>query len=486
MLFNSYIFILAYLPVTLLVYFYFGHNGKYTLAKWFLFAASLFFYAYNNICYLLIICISLIINYAISCGLIICKGRINIRKAFVIMSLFVNLGLLLYFKYFDFFIENVNLLFGYSFNYLNIMLPLGISFYTFQQISYIIDVYKDEAPKYRFIDYALFITFFPQLIAGPIALHSEMIPQFQDKAIFYFSADNFAEGLYDFSVGLAKKVIIADRFGEAVHAGYLNVSSLSMAEAWIVMICYTIQIYFDFSGYCDMAQGIAKMFNLTLPVNFNSPYKSKSISEFWKRWHVTLGRFLRKYVYFPLGGNRKGRIRTYLNLMIVFGVSGIWHGANWTFILWGLLHGVLNCIDKAFQKSYEKIYGWLRCLITFLAVNIAWVLFRAENVTDAVVFLKKLVTWGGGVREEITVPFRIIGMNRLMNLICPFMISSNVTLTIECIIFIIFVLFLIFKTKNINEQQNKSTFVKAMLSSACLVISLLSFSKVSTFLYFNF
>ncbi len=252
--------------------------------------------------------------------------------------MFINLGILFFFKYFDFFLTNINKLFSQSFSYLNIILPLGISFYTFQQISYVADVYKGNAQAYNFIDYALFVTFFPQLIAGPIALHTEMVPQFQNKKNYAINTDNLAEGIYDFSCGLAKKVLIADKLGQAVDAGFASIENLTTGTAWIVMLAYTLQIYLDFSGYCNMADGIAKMFNFTLPVNFNSPYRSKSIPEFWQRWHMTLGRFLRQYIYFPLGGNRKGKFRTYLNTLVVFLISGLWHGANWTFIYF---HGTI-------------------------------------------------------------------------------------------------------------------------------------------------
>ena len=262
----------------------------------------------------------------------------NWKKAIFIIGLLSNIGILFYYKYMGFFIQNINVLFKTNFLITKLLLPLGISFFTFQQLSYVIDSYLGRVKTYSFRQYVLFVTFFPQLIAGPIVLHDEIIPQFKNIDKKTFNWNNFSEGLMAFSFGMAKKVIIADSFGNVVNYGFANLAGLDSTNAIFTMLSYTIQIYFDFSGYCDMATGIAKMFNIDLPINFNSPYKALSITEFWKRWHITLTRFLRTYIYFPLGGNRKGQCRTYLNLFIVFLVSGLWHGANYTFIVWGILH----------------------------------------------------------------------------------------------------------------------------------------------------
>ena len=233
---------------------------------------------------------------------------------------------------------------------------MGISFFTFQQVSYLVDSYRtQETRDYGFIEYTLFVLFFPQLIAGPIVLHKEMIPQFRNEHNRIFNSENFSRGMYIFAIGLFKKVLIADTFSQAVAIGYNNVENLSSLEALLVSFSYTFQIYFDFSGYCDMAIGISSMFNINLPQNFNSPYKSTSIIDFWNRWHMSLTRFLREYVYFPLGGSRKGKVRTYVNVMIVFLVSGIWHGANWTFIVWGIMHGVAQCLNRMFKNIWAKL-----------------------------------------------------------------------------------------------------------------------------------
>lgn len=328
MLFNSYVFMLAFLPITLLGYFLLGKLPAHVqLNKAFLVVASFIFYGYNNPSYVPIIFLSILVNYALSQAMLIAQRK-AIRLPLMLLGLGLNLGVLFYFKYHDFFCENLNSAFGTSFVLNNVALPLGISFFTFQQLSYVIDSYKRTVPRYNILDYALFVTFFPQLIAGPIVLHSEIVPQFADEKNRKFSFDNFAPGLYAFALGLFKKVIIADTFGAAVEAGFAAAQSLNTAEAWFVAVGYTLQLYFDFSGYCDMATGVGLMFNIKIPLNFNSPYKSMNIREFWQRWHMTLSRFLTTYIYFPLGGSRRGMARTCVNLMIVFLASGLWHGAG--------------------------------------------------------------------------------------------------------------------------------------------------------------
>ncbi|HZK19789.1 MAG TPA: MBOAT family O-acyltransferase, partial [Treponemataceae bacterium] len=244
-------------------------------------------------------------------------------------------------------------------------------------------ILKREEKVETFIDYFLFVTFFPQLVAGPIVLYSEMMPQFKDDKRRKIDYDNIALGIYIFVIGLFKKIVIADTLAVFVNNGFGNTSALGLLPAWIISLSYTFQIYFDFSGYSDMAIGIGKMFNIDLPINFNSPYKSKSISEFWKRWHMTLGRALANYIYIPLGGNRKGKTRTYINLFITFLVSGLWHGAAWSFVLWGALHGLFSILDRVFNKFLIKFPPFLKTVWTFLIINFLWVLFRANSMTEA-------------------------------------------------------------------------------------------------------
>lgn len=322
MLFNSYEFIFLFLPITLILYFSLNNFRKYKLAKGWLVIASLYFYSYFHKSYLILIMVSIGINYLIGNKLSESKNVIE-RKIFLILGVLFNVIGLGYFKYYDFFISNINAVFKINLPLLHILLPLGISFFTFQQLSFIVDSYYKKHLKYDFLSYCLFVTFFPQLIAGPIVLPTEMLPQFEDEENKKVNWENMNRGLYIFSIGLAKKVIIADTISSFATAGFDMMESLNIVEAWITSISYTLQLYFDFSGYCDMAMGIALMFNITLPINFDSPYKSTNIQEFWKKWHMTLGRFLTNYLYIPLGGNRKGELKTLRNLFIVFLVSGI-------------------------------------------------------------------------------------------------------------------------------------------------------------------
>ena len=308
LLFNSYIFIFLFLPVTLLGYF-FINKFSFFFGKLWLLGMSLWFYAYFNIKYLPIITGSILLNYAFN-RLIAASGSPFRKKIWLVVALAANIGVLFYFKYYDFFIGNINAVFKTSFSFHRLILPLGISFFTFQQLSYVIDCYRGEVPDYKILDYALFVTFFPQLIAGPIVTHDEIVPQFEDPAKKHADFENLSSGIMAFSFGLAKKVLLADTFGNAVNWGFSNSSELNSGSALLVMLFYTFQIYFDFSGYCDMATGIGLMFNIDIAVNFDSPYRAYTISDFWKRWHITLTRFFTRYLYIPLGGSRKGKIRT--------------------------------------------------------------------------------------------------------------------------------------------------------------------------------
>lgn len=491
MLFNSYIFIFAFLPITLLGYFGLHKLNKHKFAKIYLCAMSLVFYGYFNVSYLGIIVSSIIVNF-IGSTLLSKTNKKSNRTFLFITLLLINIGILVYYKYFDFIILNINYLCSASFDALNILLPLGISFFSFQQLSYIIDSYKNkESIKYKFLDYALFVTFFPQLIAGPIVLHDEIIPQFEDEENRKINAKNIAQGMLAFTFGLAKKVLIADIFGLAVNIGFEDINSLNTVTAIITMLSYTIQIYFDFSGYCDMATGIALMFNIKLPMNFNSPYKAITIVDFWKRWHMTLTRFFTQYIYIPLGGSRKGTIRTYLNILVIFFISGIWHGANYTFIIWGLMHGIGNVITRIFSKKIEKQNPVLNWIITFIFINLTWVMFRANSIGDAILFYKKLLSFDftGGVTllNNIVKQFDIVELNVIFSVFqkVSYYIKGY---HIEIQMFITFALFAILGMKNTNERIESFRPTKTMVIIVTLlfVLSIMSLSQVSTFLYFNF
>ena len=402
------------------------------------------------------------------------------RKKIVVLGVVANVLLLGYFKYFDFLIQNINQIFDSSFDYLQIALPLGISFFTFQQISYLVDTSRGEQTGESFVDYVLFVTFFPQLVAGPIVSHDEILPQLASKENKRFRSDNMVQGIIAFSIGLFKKVIVADNLGKIVTYGYQHIPQLNSFEAFLTIIAYTLQIYFDFSGYCDMATGIGLMFNIKLPMNFNSPYKSTTILEFWKRWHITLTRFLTKYIYIPLGGNRKGTIHTYLNIFLVFLISGIWHGAGYTFIIWGILHGLASMLCRVFAKQVSKIPKWINWLLTFIFLNFTWVIFRADSISQAGLLIRRLTVGGFEINEELT-----------ETLLQPTFISvpyQFLPFVFVIIVYIVVSLAVCIFCKNTNELvEKKSTSVQSLLATLCLfILSIISLSGVSTFLYFNF
>ena len=488
MLFNSYIFIFAFLPLCVLG-FYLIKRINVEAAKIWLIAFSLWFYGYFNLYYLAIMVGSVGINY---CFYRLFE-RTSKRKALLAVAVTANLAVLFYFKYFDFFIENINLVFSKSFALRNILLPLGISFFTFQQISFLHDTYDGKVKDVKFTDYALFITFFPQLIAGPIVTADEMLPQFKDIGRSRFDAERFAGGVFIFVMGLAKKVIIADTFGKAVDFGYENVLSVTALEALLVVLFYTLQLYFDFSGYCDMAIGIGRLLGFEIALNFNSPYKACNIIDFWKRWHITLSRFFTRNIYIPLGGNRKGNFRMYLNLFIVFFLSGLWHGAGWNFILWGCMHGLLYVITRAWQKHKKPekernipILKALNTLLTFAFVALAWVFFRAANVGEAVKLLSRIGegTW--------TVGTQMAGLFNLGEFWYVLKILHISELAfgkyIIMVLFTVICCLIVFFAPNVHQLQAKMKFgtIHAIICGVVFIWCVVSLSGVGTFLYFNF
>ena len=486
MLFNSYIFVLVFLPITLIGYFMLNKINQNTISKIFLIVMSLYFYAYFNYSYLIIILTSILFNYVI--GKLLHKiTNKNYRIICLIMGLVFNIGVLFYFKYYDFFISNINYLLHTDFNLKHLLLPLGISFFTFQQLSYVIDCYKNTADEYPFVDYALFVTFFPQLIAGPIVLHSETIPQFNNKENHRFKPSNMNKGLYAFSLGMAKKVLVADTLGLLVNDGFANIQGLGTIMAMIVMLSYTLQIYFDFSGYCDMAYGLGLMFNIEIPMNFNSPYKAIDIQDFWRRWHITLSRFLTTYIYIPLGGSRKGKLRTYINTMIVFFISGLWHGANYTFIIWGLMHGIAMCINRFIKPYAKSVPNFIKWFINFVFINITWIFFRADTLNDAWLFIKELFNPNNNidvtmlsklVREEFVLPLM------LKNIV----ITDGYKSLVFALIMISVLLITVLICKNTYELSKKfsTNCISIILIIIIALWSITSFAGVSTFLYFNF
>lgn len=497
MLFNSYIFIFAFLPITLFGYFSINRLGKFDLAKLFLCVMSLVFYGYFNPAYLIIILISLFINYLISYAL---ESKKALRKIYLIAGIVFNLGVLAYYKYYDFFVDNINNICKTTFSLKHIILPLGISFFTFQQLSFVIDRYKKTASHYKLIDYISFITFFPQLVAGPIVLHSELVPQFQDENVKQFDKESLADGICIFTVGLAMKVLIADNLGSLVDFSFGNIEALDSFAAFIAAVAFALELYFDFAGYSNMAIGIGKMFRIELPDNFNRPFHCSNNKDTWKCWHITLGRFFRQYVYFPLGGSRKGLIMTLVNTMIVFTLSGLWHGADWTFVLWGVMHGLGICINVLWNKFIEKIRVSLKFLTwritkiiaitgNFLFFSLSMVFFRSDNIADAVAYFKRLF---GGINYYY---IRVIATSIDYTELYPVMkalemkIGNNINY-VYLILLALLLLFSIFlsqikpyRERLLNREKNgKYAFLISLLFAWCIV----SFSGVSQFLYFNF
>ncbi len=412
MLFVAINFLFVFLPLVWLGFFYLRDIKKQLVAaKIFLVAASFFFYAFWKFEYIFVLLCSIIINYIIAKNILKYSFEQNAlifqqpyRKILLIIGIAFNLCLLIFFKYSNFLIENLNMLYNifgiqYHISLPHILLPLALSFVTFQQIAFLIDCYHNMHSRHIvLLDYCLFISFFPQLIAGPIVCYREMMPQFYNLCTNRNNKDFIAQGLFIFSVGLFKKIVLADNIAHVVNDGFYvvdNGGSLGFIESWAVSLGYSFQLYFDFSGYCDMAIGLGLLFGIVLPVNFNSPYKALNIAGFWRCWHITLGRFLRWYVYIPLGGNRTGKILNLRNLFLVAFLSGIWHGAGFGFIIWGVLHGVALCIHKIYQWIigymglsenilFDSIFYKIFCLLlTFSFVNISWVFFRAETIQGA-------------------------------------------------------------------------------------------------------
>lgn len=489
MLFNSYIFIFLFLPLVLFGYYGLNYLKQYKLALAFLTGMSMWFCGYMNPSYLLILLISILINYILIEAMSRAKGELG-RKSLFLAGLVWNIGALLYFKYFNFFLENVNVVFKTDIALLELILPLGISFYTFQQLSYVIDYYKGDCEKYGFLEYTAYVTFFPKLIQGPITYHHELIPQFRKIENKRLNYDNLAKGIYAFALGLAKKVLLADTLSKVVTIGYDNINALNIPSTLLVMICYSLQIYFDFSGYCDMASGVGYFFNIELPVNFNSPYKAQSIIDFWSRWHMTLTRFFTKYVYIPLGGNRKGAARTYLNVMFVFLVSGFWHGANWSFLLWGAMHGVLNIIErwKPVKTVLARIPKGIRVAGTFVFASFAWSLFRADSVEQARnLWSRFFVADWGAIYAPITEVFNdMTEIKLLYRLGLSGVITSYPGMLL--ILFVIVLLLACFFMKNTQEKVKEMRFTNGRILVIVVLIiwSILSLTGVSEFLYVNF
>ena len=392
MVFSSSIFLFIFLPIVLTLYFVTPKQLK----NFVLLISSIFFYAWGAPKFIFVILGTTFVDYFFVRLLHASETKFK-RNLFLVLSLSINLGLLFYFKYCNFFIENVNALLGVfgatEITWTKLVLPIGISFYTFESLTYVIDVYRRvHAPLKNFWEYQLYIILFPKLIAGPIIRYHDIADQIKER----FTTDNIdnkINGFFRFVIGLSKKILIANTLGEVADQAYnLPIDQVNSSMAWVAMLCYTFQIYFDFSGYSDMAIGLASLFGFKFPENFNNPYISQSITEFWRRWHISLGAWMKNYLYIPLGGNQvKSNYRLYLNLWLVFLASGLWHGASWNFVLWGAYHGLFLVLERMFlAKVYEKLGKAISIIICFFIVNIGWIYFRVEDLGIANQFVGKL------------------------------------------------------------------------------------------------
>jgi alginate O-acetyltransferase complex protein AlgI len=489
-LFNTFAFFLIFLPLALAGYFLLSRRSI-SLSVLFLFCASLYFYAYWEPRLLGLLLGSIAVNYAFGKWISRSVERSQPAKARLARNLGVlfNLLTLGFFKYSNFLVANLAWVTGLDLSAPDVKLPIGISFFTFTQIAYLVDCQEGGVKDYEATHYGLFVSYFPHLISGPILHHKEMMPQFDRAASHHFRFARLVVGMMFFTIGLLKKVLLADGIARFVGPVFdVNHAQLTVLEAWCGTLAYTFQLYFDFSAYCDMAYGLSYMFGIILPINFNSPYKARSIIDFWRRWHITLSRFLREYLYVRLGGNRLGSARRYSNLMTTMLLGGLWHGANWTFVIWGGLHGIYLIVNHAIRAIFDNrrpaIIAALAWPTTFLAVVIGWVFFRASSMSVAFDVLRGM--FGGTYAGDVT--HNILGLNRIM--------PVN-----QCIVWLMVLAALSFFAPNAYELIGKGELKPledrldhsggALLLGAMLVLTLLLLAisetrGVSEFLYFNF
>jgi D-alanyl-lipoteichoic acid acyltransferase DltB (MBOAT superfamily) len=460
MLFNSYEFIFLFLPILFFGYFFLTSKRLIIASKVWLVLGSLFFYSWWNPIYLPLILGSMTFNYLVGKSL----GH-KVTKPMLILGIVGNVALLGYFKYADFFIENYNWVLGADANLLHLALPLAISYFTFQQIAFLVDSYRGETKEYNFLNYSMFITFFPQLLMGPIMHHKEIIPQFQERWKLVIRWENVSLGLFIFAIGLAKKTLLGDPLTDYAQNAFDHAQDLSMIEAWYAAVSYVLSYYFDLSGYADMAIGIGKMFNINIPLNFNSPYKARNFAEYWQRWHMTLSRFLSDYVYKSLGGNKRVAWVMYLNIMITFFVSGFWHGAGWTFVVWGLLNGIFVVMAHMMRKAKFEMNFYIAWGLMFLGVIITRVLFVSDNFSDA---------W--------YVTYTMFDISNLRFTHMPY--ADKWFQTPYIIVGLILALF--FKNSIEISKDFKPNSIYLSYTVILLTASLFTFSKAKEFLYFQF
>ena len=500
MLFSSFLFVLIFLPISLLGYALCSKISMRWGIVWLVFISTIF-YGWLNPYFLSVIYLSIIFNYFAAKWMVQTCCR---KKAIFIGSICVNILALVSFKYLDFFISNINYLGGFDIPLLHIALPLAISFFTFQQIGFLVDVYCRASKIPDFENYTCFIIFFPQLIAGPIVRHTDYLPQIEQPKTFNLSSRNLAIGATIFALGLFKKTVLADRSGKiadvvfgAISGGYAP----SFLEAWAGAIFYSFQIYFDFSGYSDMAIGLARLFNIYLPCNFLSPYKSESIIEFWRKWHISLSLFLKEHIYIPLGGNRKGRLARYGNLLVTMLIGGLWHGASWNFVIWGGIHGIFLIVNHSIKSmAIFDSPPWIKRIVVFLLVTVAWVFFRAKNLQEACVLLNSMISI-----DQFALPdfiARLSGLGGIKTISIPLETLVTGSLFAVSLILITFFMPNIYEwmryfrpakdfTASLKSQFFRKTAWRPTLlySAAVLILFLLAFAEIdgkNEFIYFQF
>ena len=490
MILPSYSFVFIFLPIAIIGYYILNNYRQYTAGKSLLLVASLIFYYSMGYKGFIVLIASSCLCYLLATFGFKSSVSTSIQKLLLVLGLIVNIGLLLYCKYLGYFELLLNKYSGSNLTFTAFVIPVGISYFTFSQISFIVDSYKNNDIKYSPIDYLLYVTFFPKITVGPITTASEFIPQFNDLSLKSPNYSNLSKGFMRFTLGMAKKLIIADNLGTFVDLCYLNIEALGTTNALLAILSYTLQIYFDFSGYCDIAIGICQMLNLDLIDNFDAPYRALSIADFWKRWHISLTRFFRNYVYIPLGGNRKGKVRTYVNTMIIFLISGLWHGAATTFVVWGAIHGVGSVISKIISPVTKKIPKFIRWFVTFCFVNLAWVFFRAPDITTALAIFKQLFT-GGLIPIDINIIASCIPTEGQLIQWIVLQYAPSLTYYSGCAIMIILIVAgLLLCTVGKTAKEQAESFIASRGRIAITVIlfvwSILSLSQVTEFIYVNF
>lgn len=502
MQFNSIYFLIFFLPLTLAAYYLAAKAGR-KAADAVLIAASFLFYGLSNPWYPVMLAVDILLNWFLAKAvhgrndLYIGRsvdgsgepgGRKNIRnrKAVLVSGIILNAAFLAVFKYTNFFLSSLNAAFGTDWPLVHLILPLGISFITFSQISWLVDSYRGETADVTFPEYVIFSVFFPKLSEGPILTMKDFLPQLRKESRTVWNTEEMVIGIRMFVCGLFKKLIFADTLGVAVDTYFSLIEYRSNIDSLVMMLAYTFQIYFDFSGYSDMAIGASKMLGFDIPANFNSPYRACTVTDFWRRWHISLTSFLREYVYFPLGGSRKGKVRTYVNIMIVYLISGFWHGANWTFVLWGIFHGLAQVVERLLGRWYRKVWPGIRWVITFGFVSCMWVLFRCSSWAEFQRFRwHLLVDRMNFLSDDLAVCLRIPGLRYLLAFL--HLPSGDAAVNAVSVVAFLGVCFVICLCLPNNQKRSYRNSGWTLAASALMyAVCILSLSSVSSFIYNDF